>query len=94
MSETVGGDRRRNISSDNGDNRGNISVGDVRCGSRSKDTSHSSSRNMVETDDGDYKSGYRYQTSHSSSNNPGDNVILLRIHSFIDMWMILLMKMK
>ena len=70
---------RRNRSCDDGELRGDIRVDDVRRGSRSKDTSQFSSRNMGETVSGEGKFGYRSYTSHSSSYNPGENNRLLHI---------------
>ena len=44
-----------------------------------KETSHFSSRNMVETSGGGGRGGYGYHTRHSSSHNPGDHGILLHM---------------
>ena len=52
-------DIRRYISRYDGYERCDKSVDDGRLGSRSKDTRHSSSRNIVETVDVDWRCGYR-----------------------------------
>ena len=48
-----------------------------RGGTRSQDTSHSSSGNIGSRVDVDARFGYRYQTSHSYSDNSGGHGILL-----------------
>ena len=70
---------RRNIRCDNGDNRGGLNVYDARCGSRSKETIHTSSSNIGQTVGGDYRGGYLSYTSHYSPHNPGDHGRLLRV---------------
>ena len=64
------GDNRRNIIRDDGGERCDIGVDDGRCGSRSQDTSHSSSRKHGETVDGYLRGGYRFQTSHPPPPTP------------------------
>ena len=59
--------------------KGDIRFDGIRRGSRSKKTSQFSSYNTVETLGGNERGGYRSQTSHSSSHNPGDFSILLHI---------------
>ena len=69
--------QRRYRSRGDGESRGGIRVEDGRCGYRSKDTFH-----LGETVGGGGIFGYRYQTSHYSSHNPGENGILLSIPEF------------
>ena len=69
----------RNRSRGDGENRGDISVDYGRHGYRSKYNILSYYSNTEEKIDDDWRGGYRYQTSHSSSNNPGKHVILLNI---------------
>ena len=72
----------RYISYNGGDSRGGISIGDVICGYRSKETSQVYSLNMGETVGGDRRVGCRSQSIQSSSHNPGDHDILLSISEF------------
>ena len=62
--------------------RGSIRVDGGRRRYMSKDASHFSSWNTVETVVGDGRVGYRSQTSLSSSHNPVDRGILLILPSF------------
>ena len=68
---------RGDINGDNGDEGGDIRGDYGRRGLRSQETSHYSFQNSGEKFDGDGRGGYRSQTSHSSSHNPGDRIILL-----------------
>ena len=60
-------------------NRGDMKFYDGRRGSRSKGTSYYSYLNILQIADGDWRGGYRYQTNHSPSHNPGDHGRLLRV---------------
>ena len=60
--------------------RKDISVYYGRYGYRSKDTSHTSSQNVVQNVDGYCRGGYRSHTTHSSSHNPGDHGILFCVY--------------
>ena len=73
------GDGRRNISRDDGDFRVDIIVDGGRCGSRSKCTSHFSSRNIGETAGGGWRCGYRSHNRYSFCHNPCGHGILLCI---------------
>ena len=67
------GDDRRDIGVNYSDNRGYISVDYLRSRFISQETNQSYSLNHVETVSGDWRDGYRYHTSRSSSHNPGDH---------------------
>ena len=73
------GYKRSYISSDAGDERGDISGDDGICGCRSKETSHCYFQYFGECFDGDGRGGYRSQTIYSSYHNPGDHGRLLCI---------------
>ena len=74
---------RRYRSCDDGESRWDIKVDDSRSGSRSKETNHFYSCSIGEAVGGDGRVRYRYQTSHSSSNDSGGHDILLIIHECV-----------
>ena len=72
-------DRRLNRSRDNGDKRGVISADYGILLYRSKEIIHSSSINMEENSDGDWRGGCMSNTSHFSYHNQVDHVRLLPV---------------
>ena len=65
----------RYISGYDGDERGDISVDDGRCGYMYQETSHYYCCNFVETVYGNGVGGNRSQTNHYSYHNPGDHYL-------------------